>query len=335
MRSMSYNNFIDDSKRGSPISLEFEDDDKTAPLPSGIPLLRMEDNFEGGPSLVTSGSSKWQTVFNCGGDGFQSTKSANCCFCKRLQTSKLLQFPGNISFFSANVQGVAISMSTRKEYLFPRSCRDCNHINIWRYKIKICRKFAAALTFVVLYQNHINTIIMLTAWNLSNILFHPDTLTGPQKWYGPHQFAVACQKAPNFGTFEARDIWFINYLESFRKSWKIVKFCESYHRKFPDWKKERGTGSHILNLIMLRYLHRQGCRQGAANPGEFEIFKRANTTNKHLVDANFPPLAGSPRLLRWQSCKAPTRESTRVSKSLLRRGGIVVNFPWVAPLHGA
>lgn len=163
MRSMSYNNFIDDSKRGSPISLEFEDDDKTAPLPSGIPLLRMEDNFEGGPSLVTSGSSKWQTVFNCGGDSFQSTKSANCCFCKRLQTSKLLQFPGNISFFSANVQGVAISMSTRKEYLFPRSCRDCNHINIWRYKIKICRKFAAALTFVVLYQNHINTIIMLTA----------------------------------------------------------------------------------------------------------------------------------------------------------------------------
>lgn len=102
MRSMSYKNFIDDSKRGSPISLEFEDDDKTAPLPSGIPLLRMEDNFEGGPSLVTSGSSKWETdVFNCGGDGFQLTKKANCCFCKILQTSKLLQLPGNISFCSA------------------------------------------------------------------------------------------------------------------------------------------------------------------------------------------------------------------------------------------
>lgn len=56
--SMSYKNFTDDSKRESPLSSEFEDDDRTAPLPSGIPLLRMADNnFEGGPSLVSSGSS--------------------------------------------------------------------------------------------------------------------------------------------------------------------------------------------------------------------------------------------------------------------------------------
>lgn len=55
---MSYEKFTDDFKRGSPISLEFAEDEKTTPLPSGIPLLQMaENNFEGGPSLVTSGSS--------------------------------------------------------------------------------------------------------------------------------------------------------------------------------------------------------------------------------------------------------------------------------------
>ena len=56
---MSYKRLIDDSRGGSQISLEFEEDEKAAPLPSGIPLLQMaESNFEGGPSLVTSGSSK-------------------------------------------------------------------------------------------------------------------------------------------------------------------------------------------------------------------------------------------------------------------------------------
>lgn len=55
---MSYEKFTDDFKGGSPISLEFAEDEKTTPLPSGIPLLQMaENNFEGGPSLVTSGSS--------------------------------------------------------------------------------------------------------------------------------------------------------------------------------------------------------------------------------------------------------------------------------------
>lgn len=113
MCSMSYKNFIDDSKRGSPISLEFEDDDKTAPLPSGIPLLRMEDNFEGGPSLVTSGSSKWETdVFNCGGDGFQLTKKANV-FAKYYKRQSCCNYREIFPFVAPNVQGVAISMSTR------------------------------------------------------------------------------------------------------------------------------------------------------------------------------------------------------------------------------
>ena len=38
----------------------------------------------------------------------------------------------------------------------------------------------------------------------------------------------------------------------FPEKLKNVKFCESYHRKFPDWKKERGTGSHILSFVMLK-----------------------------------------------------------------------------------
>ena len=55
---MSYKSFTNDSKRGSPVSLEFSDDEKTAPLSSGILLRPMADNnFEGGPSLVSSGSS--------------------------------------------------------------------------------------------------------------------------------------------------------------------------------------------------------------------------------------------------------------------------------------
>lgn len=74
---MSYEKFTDDFKRGSPISLEFAEDEKTTPLPSGIPLLQMaENNFEGGPSLVTSGSSMWENVFNCGRNCFQLTISA-------------------------------------------------------------------------------------------------------------------------------------------------------------------------------------------------------------------------------------------------------------------
>lgn len=56
---MSYQQFANDSKRGSSPSIEFAEDEKTAPFPSEIPLVQMaESNFDGGPSLSNSGSSK-------------------------------------------------------------------------------------------------------------------------------------------------------------------------------------------------------------------------------------------------------------------------------------
>lgn len=64
---MSYEKFANDPKRVSPDSIEFVEDDKTVPFASTIPLREMAvNNFEGGPSLATSGSSMWKTLFNFG-----------------------------------------------------------------------------------------------------------------------------------------------------------------------------------------------------------------------------------------------------------------------------
>ena len=55
---MSYEKFANDPKRVSPNSIEFMEDEKTVPFRSTIPLRGMAvNNFEGGPSLATSGSS--------------------------------------------------------------------------------------------------------------------------------------------------------------------------------------------------------------------------------------------------------------------------------------